>query len=597
MRTHLGIPLLAFIIAACFCVHSAAGQTELSVSMSSGFAGYFRHGHFTPVVVRVNTGPAPLSGRMVITSDAVTIEKQIAVPGSSAREYYLAVPLSLGPIAELGLRSGARMEYQPKAVAPSARLIALLGGAPPRIAALLRHLPEGSQTAQIEARDLPEDFRAYEALDLLLIADLSSAPRDEQRQAMTAWLTRGGRMLIVSPPAGADSISSFWRRFFPADHFRTQRRLEGREMARSLRDAGLDVIYDERFESLAGFRVGLGRVMISQYEHAYANDGDDAATLATLRLLELDRPPQRQPNPLLAPLAYEMSTPAEWPAGPRKTLWLAAVGYVLAMAITLIVLRSEKPLIFALSAVGFAAVFAAVIYLLLLPRSMVALESVSHACTQSGASSAASTRYVNFTTPGTGEVKVRASFDTPAKPLFYSDLMLSQGPVHVRVSNGASAYDTGLGSGRPTCFEQAGVLSFQGSVRITELSADRYAISNEMRTIGTGDAIDFSDLIFTDGTDAVFIERLALGESVTVDFSPGSRASLGRIVWDHFAATRPSQHRVLRHWISTNPPDGRLRLLGWNRMQPMPEISGRFLARKESETLWEIRHRDDMPLK
>ena len=592
MRTSAGILLIALSLAACLCTGAAAPEKQKSVAITTGFAGYFRHGHFTPVMLRIDSGPAPLTGRIVLSSEAVCLERPVSVPAGSAREYFLVVPQSLDPIAELGLAGAAHQVYEPKAVAPSARLVAVLGAAPPTFAALQRLLPDGSHVAQIDAAELPEDFRGYEPLDLLVIVDLATSPRDEQRRAMTEWLNSGGRMMVALPAGGADSVSAFWRRFFPAERLRSPGKTEGRDLADSLKAAGLDVFSDGRHRGLAGFRVGLGGVLLADSDQSYA-DGDEAAA-ATLKLLELDQPVRRAANPLLSPAVYELFPAAQWPTGSRTALWLAALGYLAAMSVTLVVLRAERKAVFGISAAAFTAAFAAIIYLALVPKSAVALQSASIVHTRSGASALAVSRYIGFGSPDAGEHAIRIELAAPAKPLFYSDVMLSSGPVDVRSLDGALAYRSATGSGKPTCFEQTGVLSFQGGVCLTESAPGQFVISNNARSFGSGDPIDFTDLILTDGTDGVYIESLPCGKSVTVDFAPERRAGLNRILWDHFASSQPFRYRMLRYWMDVTPPGG-MCLLGWNRLQVMPPIKGEFLSRLDHETLWEVRLHNGTP--
>ena len=199
----------------------ADGNASPSISATPGFSGFFRSGHFVPVNVKIQNDSRSIEGRLIISSDTMVIGERVKLSAPSAPSFsFLLAPQALHPAIDVRLVSQGKVVAAAKvpslkAVPPDAALVVILGGTPACVAELSGKLPAGSQTCSVQPAELPDDFRGYEAVDLLVIGDPSWEPGPGQVQAMTDWLAVGGRMLVVRPPSGTASISPVWQRVLP----------------------------------------------------------------------------------------------------------------------------------------------------------------------------------------------------------------------------------------------------------------------------------------------------------------------------------------------------------------------------------------------
>jgi hypothetical protein len=566
-------------IALIMCMHPggalARGSSPPTLSISAGFSGHFRSGCFMPITVTLETGDQPVRGSLLVRCDTMNIRRPVDLPAPSVRTFtFLLAPHSLQPAVAARLVCNGKSVAVAKArtleaVASPAILVALAGGAPLRFDALRKGLPKGSRIGRVAADDLPDDFRAYEALDLLIIEDLTSELNTRSREAITNWLRTGGRLLVSMPAEGAVATNAFWRTFLPQDKV-------------------AEVLADKDGGKLTHFPVGLGMVVISSYGQGPKTATDKAreeVAHAILRTLGLHPPPARPREGLVAAGVYELFEEPGWPAPIVRTVALAALGYALVMAIALKVLSREKRAVFALGTVGFAAAFTAIIHFAILPRSATTVQSASVAQTHTHSSAIAVTCYTHFTSPA--DLNTEARFLAPAKPVFFSDTMLARGAVDVRQLDGSWLMDIHMGVGKPTCFEQTFVSRFNGSIDVREVDG-RYEIINTATGIATNRPIALTDLILTDCRDAVLIDALPRGKAVWVGFAPESSMPLSRAIHD-VPAAHPHRRRMLRRWLAEHPPGSGMYLLGWSRLQPPVGVVGRFISEEKHDTLWEIK--------
>ena len=568
-----------------------AGEADKPVALAAtpGYDGFFRSGHFLPLAVKIENRSKPLEATLVVSSNALVIHQPVTLPSSSVQVIpFLVLPHPLHPVIEVQLVAGGKVEAFEKVhlqqpVAPGAALVAIAGGRQSeamRFAALRKKLPEGSVICAVDRDCLPHDFRAFEAVDLLVLTDLSAEPEARYRDALTAWLRLGGRVLIIQP-ALDHAVSPFWRRFVPEVRFSPDSPPE------FLRSGGVEPILDPAHPGLAGFRVGMGKVILSQYgqEPSTATEesrGEIAG--AILKLLDLDPPPVHAANPLLAPEAYGMFGPPQWPRPLRTILSLSALGYALLMAVALKVLRAERPVAFAASVGGFVVAISAVVAAALLPDSTVALASVSTVHARPGEAVCGVTRHLAFSFATRSST--RADFVFPTKPLFYSELMFSRGPVHVWQRANAIESIVPAGYGRPTCFEQDGIVRFEGTL-LARLDGDVLRVTNSLHSAARSPVM-LHDAILTDGAWAVTVGELPCGPEAAARFDPAARAQLETLAWEQLAGRSPARHRVLKHWIGTHPAGGNAYLLAWSDSPVLPPVGGRFLTEQHVGTLWEI---------
>ena len=601
----------ALICLVLFSYGLSAAETAASMEATAGFAGFFRPGRFMPIAVKVQTGSESVDGTLIVTSDTLVVSQAVKLSAPATRDLgVLLAPQALHPAIEVQLISRGKPAALAKpehvrAMPPDASLAALVGGTPAGFSALLNKLPPGSQLAPVAPATLPADFRGYEALDLLVVGDLTSEPTAAQRQAMADWLARGGRMLVIQPVSRgsgrAGDISSFWRRFLPRGKFAGDGAQRGAALAQSLRAAGMDVFTDESHQGLVGFAVGLGRVLLADYagEPAAATaEGRDALARAIIGLLDLpctEAPSSHGAASLLAPDIYELFPAASWPSATRRLLTFSAAGYAIVMMLALRVLRSEKMAIVIGVLAGFSLLLTAIVGAAVLPHSTVVLNTMSIAQTRAGASALAVTRYAAFASPV--ECDFTVGLDAPAKPLFYSDVMLARGPVHVDRQAGLQgngemlSYELAAGKGTPTVLEQPALGRIEGAIIADERGERAWSITNRAASLATGGPVVFSDIILTDGADALSLTELPPGKPVQVDLAAPGRVPAERLVWDRFARQAPMKYRVLRRWLHEHPPGSGVYLLCWSEPQFMPDVHAGFLAENHADTLWEIKLR------
>ena len=587
-----------------------SAEPAVTMKAEAGFAGFFRPGRFMPVAVTLQAESESVDGRLIVLSDTLVVSQSVKLSAPATRELnVLLAPQALHPRIDAQLISRGKPAALAKpehlrALPPGAILAALVGGTPAGFSALLGKLPPDSQLAPAAPSSLPNDFRGYDSLDLLVIGDLMSEPTARQRQAMADWLARGGRMLVIQPSSAgsgrAADISSFWRRFLPRGKFTGDGGERGRELARSLMAAGLDVFTDKGHQGLVGFAVGLGRVLLVDYARepaAVTAEGRDALAAAIVGLLRLPRArsPHAEPS-LIAPGIYELFPAAGWPSATKRLLTFSVAGYAIVMILALRVVRSERMAIVIGVLIGFSVLLTAVVAAAVLPRSTVVLNTLSVARTRAGASALDVTHYVAFASPV--ETDFAVGLDAPAKPLFYSDVMLARGPVHVGVQgdqpgNGeVLSFELAAGKGTPTVLEQPAVGRIEGSILADQPGFGApWAITNGAASLATGESIRFFDIIVTDGEDALPLPELPPGKPVLADFESPRRLPAERVIWDQFAQRAPLKHGVLRRWLREHPPGSGIFLLCWSKPQFQPNAHARFLEANRADTLWEIRLR------
>jgi len=565
-----------------------------SLTAVPGFAGCFRPGHFLPLNVTIRTTQRSVIGQLIVSSDTIVIRKRVELPAPSVRTFnFLLAPQLLRPVVEVRLLSEGKIAAQTqlrslRAVPASALLVSLVGNAPARFTPLVNKLPQGSQLSHAAAKELPTVFRGYEALDLLIIGDLSSELTNPQREAVTTWLRGGGSMLVIMPAGGIGSAGAFWQRFLPDEVVNIALNLRGADRATAMRSSKLSVFADEKHPGLVGFNIGLGRVLLSTHGQGHiiaAQKAREDIAQAILHLLALDTPPRRSSDPLPAADVYELFEKPGWPRRVRTTIWISVLGYALAMAVTLKVFARERPIVFAAFTVAFAAAFTAGMYFAVLPGPRLTVQSVGIARARPGASALAVTHYLHLASPTDTDLSV--TFAAPTKPLFFSDTMLAHGPVDIRQTADGWRYDMPPGAGKPFCFEQSRVSTFSGSIAI-HVTDSRYEITNSAADLATGAPITLTDVILTDGADAILIRELSHGKTISVDLAPGEAIPIERLIWDTFAARRQCRYRLLRRWVAGHRPGSGTWLLGWSARRPEPPVRGRLLSREHKGTLWEI---------
>lgn len=606
----------------------SSARTDTRISITPAFSGYCRPGCFLPLTVKIETHQKPVRGPLVVSSDTMVLNRYIELPAPSVRELpMLLAPHSIHRAIEAKLVVDGSVVAQTRldglqAVAPKSMLIAVLDGPPARFQPLLDSLPGGSQLCRTSPQAMPRDYRGYEAIDLMIAADLATELDPAQREALAAWLRRGGRILVIVPANGFASMSAFWRTFLPAELAGIREQTIGPE---HIRRAGLAVLHDEQYPGLAGFKFGMGRVLLSAYgqergqtrREPFGDVADENArrqvAAAIVRLLDMQTSP-RTDAPLLAPDVYEIFEEHSWPDSTRRSIGLAVLGYIAVMAVALRVVTRERPAVCAGMVLGFSALFTGAMYFAVLPRSSAVCQVASVASLQaspdrqdaSTPAGAAIDSYVALSSiTGTS---LTVDFHQPVKPLFYSETMLARGPVQLRLRGNMQRYEipSGAETGAPTCFEQNSVAAIAGRIVVeaagvppdagSEDQPQAFAITNNIADPRSGKPVALEDVILTDGANCVYVGGLPNGSECSIDFSRQRRLPLGRTIWDRFgpgsSAGGGHRQRMLERWRAQHPPGSGIWLLGWSDPAIASAASaapgGQFLKRIDQPTLWQI---------
>ncbi len=194
-------------------LQSAQGIT---LSARAGFDGYYKDGFWVPVRLTVaNDGP-DLSGtlRIAVPRDYGTAEtvysRAVDLPTQSRREIFLyVVPEGVMSSLKVALVNEKNKPVKEASVrmaqvTPADLLYGVWAGSPSAFNGLADLDPGAGSAfvAQLEAGDLPNVERGWQALDVLVISDVDTgALSPEQRAALTGWVAGGGRLIVAGGPS------------------------------------------------------------------------------------------------------------------------------------------------------------------------------------------------------------------------------------------------------------------------------------------------------------------------------------------------------------------------------------------------------------
>ena len=184
----------------------------IQLTARAGFDGYVQTDAWTPVRVEASNDGADISGEIRVTVDPFTgtrthYTRPLDLPRGSRKQVtlYVADIAAFGGQVEVELLDArgrvllvdaARVQT----VAPTTLLIGVWRDAPQGLAAVARVEPArgGTRVGALAADGLPAEARGWEALDVLVVADADTGQLSlAQREALSAWVAGGGRLVIV----------------------------------------------------------------------------------------------------------------------------------------------------------------------------------------------------------------------------------------------------------------------------------------------------------------------------------------------------------------------------------------------------------------
>lgn len=191
----------------------AWGQsTSPTLDVEVGFGGEFTPDRTTPIAVQIDHEGLPIDGELVVRQTwrplldpPRTIEARRSVTlGPKARvRYSFFLPLSSeappngeAPQLIVELRASGQLLAQRIVALENARRGGLVVMASE--SGYLQELPTGEMTVQLEASDMPEDWRAYGGVRRLYIGRLDVTRLDpDQQTAIRKWVTSGGELGVL----------------------------------------------------------------------------------------------------------------------------------------------------------------------------------------------------------------------------------------------------------------------------------------------------------------------------------------------------------------------------------------------------------------
>lgn len=210
MRKLLPFLVVLLVLASSFTLPAQAQDNPITLTVSAGFAGYFRDAEWMPVQVRVaNTGDA-VSGRLVVRpetsgtgitnsfSTAVTLPsgaQQTAFLYITARSFATQIRVEL--IDDEGTVIAQR-EAGISSVQAQDRLSIVITDSPLGAVDLTgaRASNQNGYQANFTISDLPT--QALNAVDVIMLSDVDSGGLSSaQQQALTDWVTMGGHLIVT----------------------------------------------------------------------------------------------------------------------------------------------------------------------------------------------------------------------------------------------------------------------------------------------------------------------------------------------------------------------------------------------------------------
>lgn len=222
MRKHLRVRFLLllsllagllFSIAPTFA-QAGAQTTNITLSVRPGFEGFYKDGRWMPLRITVANDGVDTSGTLRVEAprnDGTTVlyRREVQLPTLSRRELYMYIPME-GYITNVTIRlvnrQGSDLASQSVRVSqasPTDLLYGVIANSPSTFNILADVTPMGgvAYMAQLELADLPPSEQGWQALDALVISDIDTGTlTPEQRTALTAWVSNGGRLIVAGGP-------------------------------------------------------------------------------------------------------------------------------------------------------------------------------------------------------------------------------------------------------------------------------------------------------------------------------------------------------------------------------------------------------------
>lgn len=242
MKPYIKILLLSAItvfIAAGFMANHADGAERIQIEIEAGLAGKAQQGKAFPVTLKVTNPGDDFSGDLVlaIPDERGTVSRRV-IPIEIAADttksvlftvqgmefnYFMRPTTNQNNIEPFRLYEGSwedgkevpinpNLKLTPAFLPPERTVIGVLSDQPDalnyfKLTSFMNGEP--AEVLALKEKDLPDEARGLETLDVLVINDftVASLPEDVQ-QALKEWTLRGGHLIIGSSPGIAQELGS-----------------------------------------------------------------------------------------------------------------------------------------------------------------------------------------------------------------------------------------------------------------------------------------------------------------------------------------------------------------------------------------------------
>jgi hypothetical protein len=181
-----------------------------ALQVQAGFGGYYRPDDWVPFLVTVANEGDEVQGEVRVVRDdsmgrRIVYAQSVLLPAHSRKQFFLYV-LDEGYLyATVELVEQGRVLREQKislsAIRPEDALIGVVSSSPSTLnllAALTTARGGKVMVAHLSPQDLPSQGRAWESLDVLVLNDVDTGVlTPEQREAVTAWVTLGGHLVVT----------------------------------------------------------------------------------------------------------------------------------------------------------------------------------------------------------------------------------------------------------------------------------------------------------------------------------------------------------------------------------------------------------------
>ncbi len=211
---------LGILLAMSFMLWAGSKQTvraqapgDITLRAQAGFDGYCKEERWIPVRVTVENQGADVDARVQVTTKTgqegrSIYAAEVSLPSTSRKQFFLYIqpPEILRNLTVSVVSGEETLVTQPLKVsclASESLLVGLLADDASSYVDLNAIQPQAGfvRLAELRISDLPEQAQGWDALDVLVIANVDSgALTAAQRQALEMWLAGGGQLLAVGGP-------------------------------------------------------------------------------------------------------------------------------------------------------------------------------------------------------------------------------------------------------------------------------------------------------------------------------------------------------------------------------------------------------------